>query len=189
MRQSTQALRKKSWAGFLSTEDEELPGNLGLMDQTLALHWVHRNIARFGGDNTKITICGLSAGAASAHMHLFNPHAKGRVCSKRGRSVSEAVDAVYPNAFLFFFSHRIIFPCHSHVGFSAVPLGPEEGPQRGCNENRPNVQLQYWSSGRSWRQEKQTFSGVSSKSSSSEACLFLYGLPGMCVSVCACIDR
>ncbi|XP_042885637.1 venom carboxylesterase-6-like [Penaeus japonicus] len=63
--------------GFLSTEDEELPGNLGLMDQTLALRWVHRNIARFGGDNTKITICGLSAGAASAHMHLFNPHAKG----------------------------------------------------------------------------------------------------------------
>ncbi|XP_037773831.1 cholinesterase 1-like isoform X1 [Penaeus monodon] len=63
--------------GFLSTEDEALPGNLGLMDQTLALRWVHENIARFGGDVKRVTVCGLSAGAASAHMHLFNPHAKG----------------------------------------------------------------------------------------------------------------
>ncbi|XP_063600367.1 cholinesterase 1-like isoform X1 [Penaeus indicus] len=63
--------------GFLSTEDEALPGNLGLMDQTLALRWVHENIARFGGDVTRVTVAGLSAGAASAHMHLFNPHAKG----------------------------------------------------------------------------------------------------------------
>ncbi|XP_069986152.1 juvenile hormone esterase isoform X2 [Penaeus vannamei] len=63
--------------GFLSTEDEVLPGNLGLMDQTLALRWVRENIARFGGDATRVTVCGLSAGAASAHMHLFNPHAEG----------------------------------------------------------------------------------------------------------------
>lgn len=61
-----------------------LPGNLGLMDQTLALRWVRENIARFGGDATRVTVCGLSAGAASAHMHLFNPHAEGEARFRAG---------------------------------------------------------------------------------------------------------
>ncbi|ROT81523.1 JHE-like carboxylesterase 1 [Penaeus vannamei] len=51
--------------GFLSTEDEELPGNLGLKDQTLALRWVQDNIRKFGGDPEKVTIFGESAGGAS----------------------------------------------------------------------------------------------------------------------------
>lgn len=36
--------------GFLSTEDENCPGNFGLKDQVLALKWVHANIRHFGGD-------------------------------------------------------------------------------------------------------------------------------------------
>lgn len=36
--------------GFLSTEDENCPGNFGLKDQVLALKWVRNNIRRFGGD-------------------------------------------------------------------------------------------------------------------------------------------
>ncbi|KAF5307296.1 hypothetical protein FQR65_LT07012 [Abscondita terminalis] len=52
--------------GFLSTEDNESPGNYGLRDQVLALRWVRKNISRFGGNKLKITIFGESAGAASA---------------------------------------------------------------------------------------------------------------------------
>ncbi|XP_069189262.1 pyrethroid hydrolase Ces2a isoform X1 [Procambarus clarkii] len=63
--------------GFLSTEDEVLPGNLGLRDQTLALAWVRDNIAHFGGDTERVTIFGNSAGSASVHLLMFNPHAKG----------------------------------------------------------------------------------------------------------------
>ncbi|XP_042205829.1 juvenile hormone esterase-like isoform X1 [Homarus americanus] len=63
--------------GFLSTEDEVLPGNLGLKDQTLALTWVRDNIGHFGGDSKRVTIFGGSAGGASVQLLMFNPHAEG----------------------------------------------------------------------------------------------------------------
>ena len=52
-------------------------GNLGLLDQIAALHWVRRNIAAFGGDPSQVTLMGQSAGAMSIAALLAAPRAAG----------------------------------------------------------------------------------------------------------------
>ncbi|XP_025194178.1 venom carboxylesterase-6-like [Melanaphis sacchari] len=63
--------------GFISTEDDVIPGNYGLKDQVMALRWVQKNIANFGGDPDQVTIFGESAGGASVGYHLLSPLSKG----------------------------------------------------------------------------------------------------------------
>lgn len=63
--------------GFLSTQDTTIPGNYGLKDQLFVLQWVQKNIHLFGGDPTKVTINGQSAGAASVGYHLVSKKSAG----------------------------------------------------------------------------------------------------------------
>ncbi len=62
----------------LSVESEShTSGNYALLDLIAALHWVHDNIAAFGGNPARVTIGGQSAGASNVHSLVASPLAKG----------------------------------------------------------------------------------------------------------------
>lgn len=61
------------FAGFLSLETNEIPGNMGFLDMLLALEWVNDHIRSFNGDKNCVTLMGQSAGGAAVTFFLTSP--------------------------------------------------------------------------------------------------------------------
>lgn len=55
----------------------DAPLNRGMLDWLLALRWVRDNIAGFGGDPSRVTIAGQSAGGGAVMSLLVSPAARG----------------------------------------------------------------------------------------------------------------
>ncbi|VDM26896.1 unnamed protein product [Toxocara canis] len=62
--------------GFFTTHTDDFPANRGLHDSVTALRWVYDEIEAFGGDKTKITIFGASAGSCTVAALTLSPLTK-----------------------------------------------------------------------------------------------------------------
>ena len=72
-------------------------GNYGQLDQLAALHWIHRNIGRFGGNPKQVTVAGASSGSLDVCNLMASPLASGlfqRVILQSG----VCVDSIFPTS-------------------------------------------------------------------------------------------
>ncbi|XP_019934716.2 fatty acyl-CoA hydrolase precursor, medium chain [Paralichthys olivaceus] len=80
--------------GFLSTGDEHMTGNFGLLDQVEALRWIQQHIHNFGGDPDSVTVFGESAGGASVSLLLLSPLIEGLLHRGIAESGTAAMDVL-----------------------------------------------------------------------------------------------
>lgn len=78
--------------GFLSTADENSPGNYGILDQAMAIKWVYENVEYFNGDRKSITLFGPGSGAASAGLLMVAPMTRNIVTKVIAQSGSALAD-------------------------------------------------------------------------------------------------
>ncbi|KAJ7630507.1 Alpha/Beta hydrolase protein [Roridomyces roridus] len=103
--------------GFPGSPDLPLTGNnLGFLDQELAFKWVQQNIAQFGGDPTKVTIMGQSAGSQSVSAAI-NRHSVIDAPFRAGIMLSGAVVSMLATpSFTSFNNFSASVGCNQAVG-------------------------------------------------------------------------
>ncbi|CAN9499150.1 unnamed protein product [Ophioblennius macclurei] len=83
--------------GFLSSGDEHVSGNFGLLDQVEALRWTKKYIHNFGGNPDSVTIFGESAGGVSVSLLLLSPLSDGLFHRAIAESGTAGMDTLVSN--------------------------------------------------------------------------------------------
>lgn len=90
----TMNYRLNIW-GFPTTPlNENVDQNVGISDVRLALEWVAKNIAKFGGDPKRIILGGHSAGASLGEMMAY-AHKEDPIIAAH-LAMSHVIDIVHP---------------------------------------------------------------------------------------------
>ncbi|KAJ4371456.1 hypothetical protein N0V83_004673 [Neocucurbitaria cava] len=125
-----------STLGFLAIPGTDIKGNFGIADQITALDWVVANIAAFGGDASKITIAGESAGAGSVRTLLGSPKAIGKYAgaiamSNLGGGVTLGLSGDYGTTYSTYYT----------IDQSYNVAGPQIFAAAGCNGTDVSAQI------------------------------------------------
>ncbi|KAL1918083.1 uncharacterized protein VTP21DRAFT_3349 [Calcarisporiella thermophila] len=110
--------------GFLASDEILKDGDLnaGLLDQRMALEWVRKYATLFGGDPTRITAMGESAGAISIGLHLVSSSPKNTKKRQRLSSRQEKAPLQRPfdRAILSSGSSTSAYNCMTYKSFQPV---------------------------------------------------------------------
>ena len=131
--------------GYFEDPTHGVVTNLGLHDQIAALRWVQEHIHRFGGDPSRVTVAGHSAGAICVALLMGSPLASGLFSQAIVQSAAApmAIDPASAKGITAYLGEVLGVAGHDIGAVAAVPLDQLLAAQQRLSDesfNRVNLE-------------------------------------------------